>query len=94
MKNDVACALSALDAARPATSRNIVPSSGEPSAFLVGPSCMTAPVTLVEAIRIASSSGLSGDGALALSYGCAPCLSDVPWATRRVRRSWIACANG
>ncbi len=67
MKNDVAWALSALDAARPATSRNIVPSSGEPSGFCVGPSCMTAPVTLVEAIRIASSSGLSGDGWFGLS---------------------------
>ena len=67
MKNDVACALSALDAARPATSRNIVPSSGEPSGFWVGPSCITAPVTLVEAIRIASSSGVSGDGWLGLS---------------------------
>ena len=67
MKNDVACALSALEAARPATSRNIVPSSGEPSGFCVGPSCMTAPVTLVEAIRIASSSGVSGDGWFGLS---------------------------
>ena len=36
----------------------------------------------------------SGEGALEDSYGWAPCLSEVPWATRRVRRSWIACANG
>ena len=94
MKNDVACALSALEAARPATSRNIVPSSGEPSTFFVGPSCMTAPVMLVEAIRIASSSGVSGDGWFELSYGCAPCLSDTPWATRRVRRSCSAEVSG
>ena len=94
MKNDVACALSALDAARPATSRNIVPSSGEPSTFCVGPSCMTAPVTDVEAIRIASSSGVSGDGALLLLYGWAPCSSDTPCATRRVRRSCRAEVSG
>jgi hypothetical protein len=34
---------------------NIVPSSLEPLGLSSGPSCMTAPVTLVEAIRIASS---------------------------------------
>ena len=67
MKNDVACALSALDAARPVTCRNSVPSSVPPSGLSIGPSCMTAPVGPVAAIRIASSSGVSGDGSLALS---------------------------
>ena len=44
-----------------------MPSSGEPSGLSSGPSCMTAPVGPVEAIRIASSSGVSGDGSFALS---------------------------
>ena len=62
MNNDVAWALSALLAARPVTCRNGVPSSFPPSGLSIGPSCMTAPVGPVEAIRIASSSGVSGDG--------------------------------
>ena len=94
MKKNAACALSALGAARPATSRNIVPNSREPSGRMVGPSCMTAPVMEVEAIRIASSSAVNGEGALPLSYGCAPWGSDTPWATRRVRRSCSAEVSG
>ena len=67
MNIDVAWALSALDAARPVTCRNGVPSSGLPVGLSSGPSCITAPVGPVPAIRIASSSGVSGEGALALS---------------------------
>jgi hypothetical protein len=67
MKNEVAWALSALEAARPVTSRNIVPSSVVPLGLSSGPSCMTAPVMLVEAMRIASSNGLSGEGSFELS---------------------------
>ena len=67
MNNDVAWQLSALDAARPVTCRNGVPSSGLPLGLSSGPSCMTAPVSPVEAMRIASSSGVSGEGSLALS---------------------------
>ena len=67
MKNEVACALSALLAARPVTCRNGVPSSRPPSGLSSGPSCITAPVGPVEAIRIASSSGVSGDGWFGLS---------------------------
>ena len=67
MNSEVAWQLSALLAARPVTCRNGVPSSGVPSGLSSGPSCMTAPVGPVEAIRIASSSGVSGDGSLALS---------------------------
>ena len=37
---------------------------------------------------------LSGDGGFGLSYGCAPCLKDTPWATRRVRRSCSADVSG
>ena len=67
MNSEVAWQLSALAAARPVTCRNGVPSSGVPSGLSSGPSCMTTPVGPVEAIRIASSSGVSGDGWLALS---------------------------
>ena len=67
MKSEVAWQLSALLAARPVTCRNGVPSSGVPFGLSSGPSCITEPVGPVEAIRIASSSGVSGDGSLALS---------------------------
>jgi hypothetical protein len=66
MTIDVAWQLSALLAARPVTCRNGVPSSGDPSGFTKGPSCMTAPVGPVEAIRIASLSGVSGEGSCLL----------------------------
>ena len=66
MNSDVAWQLSALEAARPVTCRNGVPSSGRPFGLSIGPSCITAPVGPVEAIRIASSSGVSGDGSFAL----------------------------
>src|SRR5947209_11100927 len=91
---DVACALSALAAARPTLLRKGVPSSGRPVGLISGPSCMTAPVTPVAAIRIASSIGLRGDGAFALLWDKSAELSETPCATRRVRRSCIACMSG
>ena len=67
MNSEVAWQLSALAAALPARCRNGVPSSGEPSGLSRGPSCMVMPVGPVEAMRIASSSGVRGDGSFVLS---------------------------
>ena len=67
MKNDVACALSALLAARPVTCRNGVPSSLPAVGLVDRPVVHHRAGRPVEAIRIASSSGVSGDGWFALS---------------------------
>jgi hypothetical protein len=95
MNSDVAWALSGLAAERAWALTNIVPrSSGAPEGFLSGPSCITTPVSPVVQIRIASSSGSSRCGALVLRWSSSPASTDTPRATRRVRRSLIACSSG
>jgi hypothetical protein len=94
MKSEVAWQLSALEAARPVTWRNGVPSSGLPLGLSSGPSCMTAPVGPVDAIRIDCSSFESGEGEFGLSQLSGPASIETPCATRRVRRSCRQAATG
>ena len=95
MKRDVAWQLSALGPERARMFQNIEPmSSGAPDGFFKGPSCITTPVSPVQQMRIASSSRVSGHGAFALWYESGPARMEHPSATRRVRRSLIACRRG
>src|SRR5262245_49091326 len=75
--------------------RNGVPSSSVPLGLMSGPSCVVTPVMpVMHVMRIASSRGLSGAGWFLLWWVSGPALSDVPRASRRVRRSTSADISG
>ena len=94
MKKVVAWALSGLEAERPVTLVNGVPSSFVPLTVNSGPSWWISPVTPVAAIKTASSSLLNGAGSLALWWLSGPASIETPRATRRVRRSAMADMRG
>ena len=95
MKKCVACALSALLPVRARTLRNGVPSSSVPFGLgerpVVGGDAV---IPVMQVIRIASSSGVSGAGSLLARVLSGPASTENPRGIRRVRRSVSAAISG